>query len=247
MKTCKDYKSYVGTNYDLSSATQFNLLTLLGLREHHYLLDIGCGSLRGGKLFIPYLLPERYCGIEPNPWLISKGIEEEIGWDIICIKKPRFDSNDGFNCNVFDKKFDFILAQSIFSHASWDQISKCLYEAKKVMKPKSIFVATFVEGEQNYKGTEWVYPGCVTYTYNYLEFLIQRRGMCCARIDYPHPNMQTWILITLQKNIVSLNCEDDTILLNRKLDYCKKRLQKLQNHPYVKFGLFLQRMYGRIV
>lgn len=242
----KDYKSYVGSNYDLMSATQFNLLTLLGLREHHYLLDIGCGSLRGGKLFIPYLLPERYYGIEPNSWLVVDGIKKEIGYDMIRTKKPRIDYLNNFNCNVFNRKFDFILAQSIFSHASSEQISKCLYEVKKVMQPESIFVATFVEGKQNYSGKKWVYPGCVSYTYDYMKFLIEHIGMYCQKIDYPHPNMQTWIAITLQKNTVDLNCKDDPILLNKKFDYCEKRLSKLQNHPYVKFGLFLQRIYGRI-
>ena len=53
-----DYREYVGTSerYDIGGAIQFNLLTTLGLREHHRLLDVGCGSLRAGRLFIPYLL-----------------------------------------------------------------------------------------------------------------------------------------------------------------------------------------------
>ena len=61
-------------NYDLSSALQFSLLTSLGLRENHTLLDIGCGSLRGGRLALMYLLPEHYYGIEPEQWLIEEGI-----------------------------------------------------------------------------------------------------------------------------------------------------------------------------
>jgi SAM-dependent methyltransferase len=55
-------------------ATQFRLLTTLGLREHHSLLDFGCGSLRAGRLLIPYLLPGRYYGLEPNRCLIEDGI-----------------------------------------------------------------------------------------------------------------------------------------------------------------------------
>jgi len=71
----ENYKSYVGPLefYDIVSGLQFVVLYLLGLREHHCLLDIGCGSLRGGKLFIPYLLPNRYFGIEPEKWLIEEG------------------------------------------------------------------------------------------------------------------------------------------------------------------------------
>ena len=51
------YRAYVGPpeDYDLIAAMVFNLLTTLGLRQHHSVLDIGCGSLRIGRLLIPYL------------------------------------------------------------------------------------------------------------------------------------------------------------------------------------------------
>ena len=50
-----NYKGYDGSddNYDLVGAMQFNLLTALGLREYHKFLDIGCGSLRAGRLSTP--------------------------------------------------------------------------------------------------------------------------------------------------------------------------------------------------
>jgi hypothetical protein len=46
------YRAYVGPpeDYDLIAAMTFNLLTTLGLRQHHSLLDVGCGSLRIGPL-----------------------------------------------------------------------------------------------------------------------------------------------------------------------------------------------------
>jgi len=244
VKKKSNYKSYVGSNYDLMSATQFNLLTLLGLREHHYLLDIGCGSLRGGKLFIPYLLPERYYGIEPNRQLISEGVDNEIGADMLVIKQPYFSCKNDFEFDIFGGKFDFILAQSIFSHASQDQIRKCLSEAKKVMKPESIFVATFVEGDRNYTGKKWVYPGTVSYTLRHMMGLIEGQNMFCQEIHYPHPNMQTWLLITLQGGwLVNIPGTEKTILLAKEVSCCKNRLKKLQNHPYVRLGLFLQRIF----
>ena len=61
------YRAYVGPpeDYDLIAAMTFNLLTTLGLRQHHSLLDIGCGSLRIGRLLIPYLNRGKYFGVEP--------------------------------------------------------------------------------------------------------------------------------------------------------------------------------------
>jgi len=145
------YRAFVGPakKYDLVAANQFNLLTSIGLREHHSLLDIGCGSLRGGRLFIPYLLPDMYFGIEPEQWLIEDGIKNNLGESILKIKKPKFTNDMNFTLSIFNQKFDFILAQSIFSHATQNQIKRCLSEAKKVMTPTSCFVATFVKGEKN--------------------------------------------------------------------------------------------------
>ena len=62
------YRNFVGPQerYDIVSAMTFNLLTTLGLRQHHRVLDIGCGSLRNGRLLIPYLDPGNYVGFEPN-------------------------------------------------------------------------------------------------------------------------------------------------------------------------------------
>ena len=197
------YRAFVGPpqKYDIVGAMQFNLLTLLGLREEHSLLDIGCGSLRAGRLLIPYLVHSRYFGIEPEKWLIEEGIEQELGQDIIRIKKPRFSNSDDFKLSVFGQSFDYILAQSIFSHASVSQIKKCLDEASQVMTPVSIFIATFIKGEENNKSTQWVYPGCVTYTLAFLKELAAQSNLALQELNWPHPNGQTWVLFTDPSNI----------------------------------------------
>src|SRR3989440_10441889 len=90
------YRAYVGPpeDYDLIAAMAFNLLTTLGLRQHHSLLDIGCGSLRIGRLFIPYLNPGKYFGVEPNQWLVREGIRRELGGSLVEIKRPTFVISD---------------------------------------------------------------------------------------------------------------------------------------------------------
>lgn len=198
----RHYRAFVGPpeKYDLICAMQFNLLTSLGLREYHFLADIGCGSLRGGKLFIPYLLRSHYFGIEPNQWLIEEGIKNELSTDIIHNKQPVFTNDNNFTLTAFNKKFDFILAQSIFSHASQSQIERCLSEVKKVMKATSIFVATFIIGEKNYVGNTWQYPGCVTYTLSHIIHLAEQHNLICKPINWPHPNLQKWVVITNMQN-----------------------------------------------
>lgn len=196
------YRAFVGppNKYDIVSAMQFNLLTALGLREHHYLLDVGCGSLRGGRLFIPYLLPDRYFGIEPEHWLLEEGIEKELGKDLVNIKRPVFSHVADFTLSIFRRKFDFILAQSIFSHASQAQVRICLSEAKLVMRPACIFAATFFEGETNYSGDEWSYPDMVTYTLQHMIELAKEQDLVCRPLGWSHPNRQTWVVFVHPEN-----------------------------------------------
>jgi SAM-dependent methyltransferase len=174
---------------------QFNLLTSLGLRENHYLLDVGCGSLRAGRLFIPYLLPGCYFGIEPDRFLVEEGIDNELGRDIIDVKRPSFEYIDDFRLSIFGQHFDFILAHSIFSHAAADQIRTCLGEARNVLKPGGIMAATFFEGAENYEGTTWVVPGAVTYRFDFMVSLASEAGLETTRMDWPHPSGQKWLRV----------------------------------------------------
>lgn len=193
-----EHRKYVGPpeRYDLASASQFSLLTALGLRENQTLLDIGCGSLRAGRLFIPYLLPGNYFGIEPNQWLIDDGIANEIGRDQISLKKPTFAYDSDFTLTTFGRKFDFMVAQSIFSHAAQKQIRRCLSQAKQALEPNGIFAATFFVGTENYEKDEWVYPGCVYYTQAFFTQMASAEGLACKPLTWTHSNQQTWVALT---------------------------------------------------
>jgi hypothetical protein len=70
------HRAYVGApeEWDLVASRQVSLLLAAGLRDTHRLVDVGCGSLRAGRMLIPYLRPDHYFGVEPNRWLVEKGI-----------------------------------------------------------------------------------------------------------------------------------------------------------------------------
>lgn len=195
------YKAYVGPpgQYDFMGATQFRLLCTLGLRARHDLLDCGCGSLRAGRLFINYLEPGHYCGIEPNQWLIEESIRNEVGDDLIRIKKPRFDHNSDFAAGIFGQQFDFIIAQSIFSHTGEDLLTPALRNFKAALKPRGLIAATFVEGLRNFSGEGWVYPDCVTFRPARIRKLAREAGLAAVRIPWYHPR-QTWYLLAHDKS-----------------------------------------------
>ena len=190
------YRVYTGPadKYDILGAIQFNLLTCLGLCEKHLLLDIGCGSLSAGRLFIIYLNPGNYYGIEPIKWLIEEAIVKEIGNDLIKIKKPNFLYDNNFQFSSFNKKFDYLLAHSIFTHASKRQINCCIKEATKVMKKSSIFVASYIEGKNDYEGQNWKHAGFATYSQDYIIDILQKNKIYYTILDWKHPLDQKWIL-----------------------------------------------------
>ena len=196
------HREFVGPpeKYDLASAGQFSLLTALGLREEHTLLDIGCGSLRGGRLFIAYLKPGKYFGIEPEQWLIDQEVETELGADLIRLKQPTFSNDTNFTLTTFGRKFDYMLAQSIFSHATQAQIRRCLSQVKQALEPSGVFAATYFPGETNYEGTQWVYPGRVCYTVEHFRALAAAEGLLCRTLNWTHTNQQTWVAITHEEN-----------------------------------------------
>jgi SAM-dependent methyltransferase len=195
------YRAYVGPpeDYDLIAAMTFNLLTTLGLRQHHTLLDIGCGSLRIGRLLIPYLNRGNYFGIEPGEWLVAEGIRHELGEAVVQAKRPTFfftDSPDVLaRVNI---TFDFALAQSIFSHCGLDLIKGWLSAISRALAANGALVATFLPAQEDCNETGWVYPQCVNYQPSTLEGVAAEVNLRFEVLDWKHPR-QTWALFAAPK------------------------------------------------
>jgi SAM-dependent methyltransferase len=190
------YRAYVGPpeDYDLIAAMTFNLLTTLGLRQHHSLLDVGCGSLRIGRLLIPYLNKGKYFGIEPNEWLVQDGVKREIGESLVQIKDPKFVFSDSPATLLHAKgSFDFALAQSIFSHCGLDLITQWLSGISQSLAETGALVATFLPDEKDSTETGWIYPGCVKFKPDTLKNAAADAGLCFEILDWRHPR-QTWAL-----------------------------------------------------
>ena len=192
-----DYRAFVGPpeRYDLIAAMTFNLLTTLGLREHHQVLDIGCGSLRVGRLLIPYLQAGHYTGIEPNRWLVDEGIERETGHDLIALKQPRLLFADGASELAPEEQFDYVFAQSIFSHCGLDLIERWLREIHPRLKPDGVFVATFFPGPEDSASRGWSYPANVRYRTATVASLAREVGFAFRLLDWTHPAQQ-WVLMS---------------------------------------------------
>lgn len=187
------YRAYVGpaSEYDLVSAMTFNLLTVCGLRQHHRVLDIGCGSLRLGRLLIPYLNPGNYFGLEPNKWLVDDGIRYEVGPSFMQMRRATMVHDTTLASLDAADKFDYMVAQSIFSHTAPDLLTQWLQEAACHLQDSGYLLATIIEGDTPCEGSGWIYPECVEFPLDYVRRVAAEQGLEVLPLNWYHPR-QTW-------------------------------------------------------
>ena len=105
--TRRGHPEFVGGLWDELGQLQFHFLVKQGLRPDHVFLDIACGSLRAGRLLIPYLAPGSYLGIDKHAELIEAGKAKEIEGDVLEARHPEFVVSDCFSFENFSKRPDF--------------------------------------------------------------------------------------------------------------------------------------------
>ncbi len=204
-----DYRRHPGTkeDYDVGAGLQFVLAILLGLRDHHHFLDIGCGSVRFGRLLIPYLLPNRYYGIEPSPEPVSAGVQSELGSEIVRLKQPTFMYSDMFDLESTGRIFDYVWAFGIFSHAAPAQIERCFEGFMGCSKDDTLFVFNYVRGSSDNARNEWA-PGHVGYTDRFFTDLAEHHGLQIRFLIFPQfITKKGWVILCRSdpKDVVMTN------------------------------------------
>ncbi len=135
------HRAQVGGLWDVMGPMQLEYLRSNGLQPGHRLLDVGCGSLRGGLHFIEYLEPGNYVGVDRSKRLVDAGRGElrDTGLDS---RRPTLVVNEEFDFRGLGS-FDFAIAQSVFSHLTFNRIVRCTSNAAEVLRPGGQFFATF--------------------------------------------------------------------------------------------------------
>ena len=138
------HRDVIGGMWDEIGTLQFEFLVAHGLLPHHRLIDVGCGSLRGGVHFARYLDRGNYYGIDLNKSLIDAGYELEFKPMGLDSRVPRhnFHATPEFDFSPFDKPFDFALALSVFTHLTLNSVRICLERLAPAMTPGGAFFAT---------------------------------------------------------------------------------------------------------
>ncbi|MEG8277892.1 class I SAM-dependent DNA methyltransferase [Streptomyces sp. AHA2] len=130
---------------------QFDYLVGHGLRPHHRMLDIGCGNLRAGRLFIGHLDTGNYYGIDISPHILLAA-QDTLVADKLQAKLPHLTLADDLTFAFLPEgHFDVVHAHSVFSHSPPHVIEECFAHVGRILAPGGFFDFTFdrTEGEEH--------------------------------------------------------------------------------------------------
>jgi len=200
------HRSVIGGLWDEIGRLQFDFMVSQGLEPHHHLLDIGCGSLRGGVHFIGYLDSGNYFGIDSNQSLIDAGlsIESKVYGLEAKVRSENFSRTDNFDFSFLDMKIDFAIAQSVFTHIDLNKIRLCLFRLKNCLTIGGKLFATYFELAEENDLDQEIHRFGDTYTafnrdpyHYYFEDLVNAARNLPYRVtyigDWEHPRGQFMI------------------------------------------------------
>lgn len=159
---------------------QFDYAVRHGLWPGARVLDIGCGNLRAGRLFIDFLEPGRYYGADISPDILLQANETVVQYGLQD-KLPHLTLIRDLKLAFLpDRYFDFVHAHSVFSHSPIEVIEECLANVGRVMAHGAFFDFTFdkTEGEEHHVLNEDFY-----YRTQTLIDLAARHGLTAKYMD----------------------------------------------------------------
>ena len=189
-RVLKDPHAAVGGKWEALGRLQFDYLVANGLKPDSKLLDLGCGTLRGGRHFIRYLNTSNYTGTDIS-WRAIDYAQKLVFKENLATKGPLLiyrRPGQAFFADLDDARFDFILAHSVFTHLPPAHVEECFAGVGRVMRPSGVFFFTFQhEAEHRRKDLKGF-----TYPSRFFADLAERHNFLFeTRTDYNHPRGQT--------------------------------------------------------
>lgn len=120
------------------------------LKPEDYLLDFGCGVLRGGLPMIEYLNNGHYYGIEIDNVRLQEA-KKELEENNLQDKQPVL----GTNFSIMDRKMDFIWSWQVFIHLTDEILRESLTSMLKFLNPDGKIISTVQLSEEVIENKSW--------------------------------------------------------------------------------------------
>lgn len=185
-----DPHAAVGGLWEEIGKLQFDFLCGKGLQPSHNMLDLGCGTLRGGRHFIRYLEPGHYTGLDISQKAIQFG-NDLVRQEGLSAKQPRLVLSKRKDLRFLEfagETFDFILAQSVFTHLKPEHISECFQHVSRIMNKDSVFYFTYFLADSHKQTSQKDFR----YPFSFFQSLAEENSFDlkdCSD-EYPHPRDQ---------------------------------------------------------
>ena len=130
----------------MQRAFQIDFLQRMGLDRQHHLLDLGCGTLRGGLPLIGFLSAGNYTGIDVRAEIIEEALREleEAGLEQRYPRIGHVDSLAGLDLRA---SYDYIWAFSVLMHLEDPDLEIALSFAARHLAARGTFYANVHLGD----------------------------------------------------------------------------------------------------
>ena len=129
----------------------------MGLRPHHSVLEIGCGTLRGGIPIIDFLDARNFCGIDVRQVVLDEA-RKEVAEAGLKHKEPSLVLATDLAMIDLVQEYDYIWAFSVLPHLDDEVIRGAFMCASKHLKDDGRFFATVQLGDAEQVGVWREFP-----------------------------------------------------------------------------------------
>lgn len=130
----------------MKRAFQIAFLRERGLRPEHVVVDIGCGSLRGGIALIDYLQPGHYTGIDVRESVLAQA-RSELAREKLAHKRPQLILAPDLGAVDPGAVVDVFWAFSVLFHLSDTILADGIAMVARHLAPDGVFYANIIDGE----------------------------------------------------------------------------------------------------
>ena len=166
-----------GKRWKMKRDFQIKFLRDMGLKYENYLLEIGCGTLRGGLPIIQYLEKGHYFGIEVREKVLKEA-RKELKEASLEGKNPELLLSPVITELTINRKFDYLWAFSVLIHMNDEILKDTLNFVSKHLSEKGVFYANVNIGER--KEGNWQGFPVVSRTFDFYSLACAMNGLAVS-------------------------------------------------------------------